>query len=380
MRLLITLLAPFVSCKSYDDATHPAAASFIASKSTNLRCVTAVKSNTDKQHETPCYSQLIDVNNKEALVSWPPSTLQPETFQSRIQFQSEATAYLYKNLMPTDLLNAESLGFPANMTDYLNDYNDNPLTSLPDGLSNGILGPTINISLHAKQKYPWTTNVTKEMYYEYVVNFANVNEARTNWRPIFHDLVQPIIKPFLAKSDVQVSVKQIVQELNDKIWNAAASYSKSDSIQFKHGQTPLIYDPMSILLFGYASCTGLSIFFVNVLRTVGIPARLAGCSAWNGKIENGNHSWIEVWDHNEMKWFIMETKPASGDHSGIDLYNPCQWWFCHKNKVENTKFWAARLDKKEAGNVVFPMAWDLENKGVVGEDRTSFMDQLCSDC
>ncbi len=401
-----TVFLSIISCKAYTtQASSPSTASFITSKKTsNLRCATAVKkSNPDKHGEEaeegiPCGG--IHIRNDEDdvdVITWPSSKLESiETFQSAKQFQSEVMAYLYKNLMPTDLLNAESLGFPANMTEYTyynentNPKDDNDSSStLPDGLSNGILEPTINISLHAKQTYPWTVNVTKEMYYEYVVNFANVNEARTNWRSIFHDLVQPIIQPLLEKPTTNdddahvphdVPVKQVIRELNDKIWTVAASYSNTDSIKFKHGQTPLIYDPMSILLFGYASCTGLSIFFVNILRTVGIPARLAGTAAWNGKIENGNHSWIEVWDCNEGKWFIMETKPASGDHSGIDLYNPCQWWFCNKDRVDNTKFWASRLDKDAAGNVLFPMAWDMENEGVVGEDRTAFMNQLCSDC
>eukprot|EP01083_Nonionella_stella_P099834 280843_1 len=130
---------------------------------------------------------------------------------------------------------------------------------------------------------------------------------------------------------------------------------------------------MSILLFGYASCTGLSIFFVNILRTVGIPARLGGTAAWNGKEENGNHSWIEVWDSDDGKWHIMESKPASGDHGDRDLYDPCQWWFCNKDKVEDTMFWAARLDQEKSGSVIFPMAWDMDNLGVVGEDRTMFM-------
>ena len=47
-------------------------------------------------------------------------------------------------------------------------------------------------------------------------------------------------------------------------------------------RTPHIYDPMSTLLYGYASCTGVSILFVDALRTIGIPARVVGTPAWHG--------------------------------------------------------------------------------------------------
>ena len=42
--------------------------------------------------------------------------------------------------------------------------------------------------------------------------------------------------------------------------------------------------------------------------------------------------------------------------------------------------WAARLDRYESDGVVFPMAWDTGNNGVVGEDRTAYMRALCSGC
>ena len=326
----------------------------------NLRC----QRRALKRNQT--HDQHADFSHCNDSLSWP-----SHATQTKAQTQSEMIKYLYNNLMPFDSINANSLGFPADMCDSCNE--------LPDGLSEGILEPSINISIYAKQNYPWTSNISKEMYYEYVVNFANVNEARTNWRPIFHEMIQSIIKPFLS-SEASVSTKEVIKLLNDKIWDVAATYSNTETITFQHGQTPLIYDPMSILIFGYASCTGLSIFFVNVLRTAGIPARLAGTAAWNGKEANGNHSWIEVWDSDDQQWRIFESKPASGDHSNIDIYDPCQWWFCNEEKTTNTKFWAARIDQEEGDGVHFPLAWDTKNKAVVGEDRTNFMREICAYC
>ena len=48
--------------------------------------------------------------------------------------------------------------------------------------------------------------------------------------------------------------------------------------------------------------------------------------------------------------------------------------------MKDTLFWAARLDREDSGGVIFPMAWDMENTAVVGEERTMFMRELCSGC
>mmetsp|Transcript_3272 Transcript_3272/g.4763 ORF Transcript_3272/g.4763 Transcript_3272/m.4763 type:complete len:390 (-) Transcript_3272:170-1339(-) len=387
LHLLISLLFAIVfNHHENSQAVSPFAySSFITEQ--RLRCTTAVQNS----NRHPCNTG----ESNDAMITWPASqsisssSSSPSySKQTKQEARSEIISYLYKNLMPFDFLNARSLGFPPS------DNSTNGNGTLPDGLSNGILEPTVNISLYAKQNYPWTKDVPKDLYYEYVASFANVNEARSNWRPVFHDLVKPIIEQILTSksrdsSDIPTA-KEIVQSLNDQIWTTAATYSNSESIKFQHGQTPLIYDPMSVLIFGYASCTGLSIFFVNILRTAGIPARLAGTAAWNDKEEDGNHSWIEFWscdddcggtgDSAGGRWHIMESKPASGSHGDVDLYDPCQWWFCNEERVKDTFFWAARLDREESEGILFPMAWDLDNIGVVGEDRTAYMRDLCSGC
>jgi hypothetical protein len=43
--------------------------------------------------------------------------------------------------------------------------------------------------------------------------------------------------------------------INDFMWTALSIGGKG--IHFKSEQTPKIYDPMSTIVYGYASCTGL---------------------------------------------------------------------------------------------------------------------------
>lgn len=176
--------------------------------------------------------------------------------------QTDALAYLRKNVMAFDRENIETLGFTGDSDDDV------------DGLGNGIVGPSVTLAFEAKQNYTWTDKLCKYMFYEYVLNYANLNEARTNWRPLLLKTVRPLMEAHKPKD-----IGEVVSMLNKLIWTELAP-RHSESIVFVSGQTPLIYDPMSIMAFGYASCTGLAILFVDILRTAGVPARVAGTPSW----------------------------------------------------------------------------------------------------
>lgn len=322
---------------------------------------------------------IVEANEKDTAGS---TSAENYEIQERNHAERECLQFLQQHMMPIDVPNAESLGFPSKNA-----------AQLPDGLSFGIVGPSIKLSLEAKRDYhAWTKDVPREIYYEYVANFANVNEPRTNWRPIFYKALAPIVQQFVQ--DHNVKVEAVVDAVNDHVWSAFNHLVMLDKgeIRFEAGQTPLIYDPMSVLLFGYASCTGISIFLINALRAVGIPARLAGTDAWNGVVENGNHSWIEVWI--KHKWYILEAKPAAGGLVKDWMNNPCKFWFCNPSKAANTTFYAARLSttqldsetsnqelsRRLTDQIHFPLAWDRDNQGIPGENRTIYMIEICTQC
>merc|ERR1719510_1474808 len=102
---------------------------------------------------------------------------------------------------------------------------DKPNTAtLFDG---GIVIPTVNISLIARQKYPWAGNIPIEIYFDYVLPYASVNEARTNWRQLLWNKLSP--------------------QIDELLYN------------YKTNQN-------------------------DALRTFGVPARLVGTPAWNGNV------------------------------------------------------------------------------------------------
>jgi hypothetical protein len=150
-------------------------------------------------------------------------------------------------------------------------------------------------------------------------------------------------------------------------------------IRFLAQQTPLIMDPLSTILFGHASCTGVSILYVDALRTVGIPARMAGTPAWQGNVSLGNHNWVEVWLGAKEGWRFIEARPAGG---GETFGNPCDKWFCTGEKLgfaSNTQVFATRFDRS-TGSGVYPMSWDLDNIDIAGVNRTSYYIQACEQC
>lgn len=66
------------------------------------------------------------------------------------------------------------------------------------------------------------------------------------------------------------SLSEAAQILNRDIWRIWGIHFKSD-------QTPEIMSPSQTIAAGYASCTGLSIFLVNALRSVGAQRSMPGC-------------------------------------------------------------------------------------------------------
>ena len=333
-----------------------------------------------------------------------------ETYQSFPDAVEDCVQYLRNNIMPFDVPNLLTLGFPDDdvereeptAVDFLQG-NHNPMATqsvrrvrrgqhvyesaaesdtsqqkqlkLPDGLSDGIVNRTVHLALQTKRDYVWADNVPRHIFYEYILSFACTNEARTNWRPLFTDVVKKLIND---ANDVQ-QVEDVVELISKELWSAL-SPNPEKPIHFVAGQTPLIFDPMSVIAYGYASCTGMSIVLVFALRAAGIPARLVGTPAWNGDVEKGNHNWVEVYTHNDNysekgEWRILE---GNGDSLQKD---PCERWFCNSGRFDgNTRVFAARLDRTLSDGAFFPLAWDTANHDVPAEDRTDWYTETCSKC
>ena len=252
--------------------------------------------------------------------------------------------------------------------------------SLFDG---GPVGPTVNLSLTARQRFGWAARVPRPLWEQAVLPYASCNEARSDWR----QLLWAELTPLVASLSNGSSLADVALLVNAKAWEMLGRFSGAPKVAFHGGSTPLIYDPMSTLAFGYASCTGISILYVDLLRTVGVPARLVGTPAWHGQQEDGNHNWVEVWLGDDAPtdlgdgWAFIEGAPAGG---GETLTSPCDKWFCNKDKFgvssgpNRTLVYATQFEQNT--RVHYPMAWDLTNHDVPGVERTKLYEQACGRC
>jgi len=281
--------------------------------------------------------------------------------QTRADAEKDLYGYLRLHVMQFDLPFLETLGF--NEED----------KALPDGLSSGMIGNTIDLALQSKIELNYTDALPHDVFREFVLNYASLNEARSNWRPLLWKKLRHLVNP-------EDDIDTVVRASNTAIWKILAP-ADQDQLIFKSGSTPLVFDPMSILSFGYASCTGFAILFVNALRTLGVPARVAGTAAWYQEREEGNHNWVEVWK--DGTWYFME--PTLTPDAPVDdlTQPPCHRWFCSKGRFtgfsENTTFvYAARMESTKS--TFFPMAWEWTNFDVPGEDVSSYYQEQCGKC
>ncbi len=163
-----------------------------------------------------------------------------------------------------------------------------------DGLSDGIVNQTVFYSIQAMTLYPWTDSIPQDVYFEYVIPYSVTNEPRTDHRPLFFDALKETLKQYDRSAignsthSTQEQIKEVVQLINTRLW-ALMARDSTKPIVFKASQTPRIYDPLSVIAYGYSSCTGLAIMLVSALRSVGIPARMAGTPAWYGDPIKGDH-------------------------------------------------------------------------------------------
>jgi len=168
------------------------------------------------------------------------------------------------------------------------------------------------------------------------------------------------------------------------------------------------YSPIQTIKLGYSSCTGLAVYLALALRSVGLPARVAGVPHWNkcggmGKTcstcphgdvctpgDNssdgacGNHDWAEVFI--DGKWHFVDPDGSKTLDGG---------WFAGVTKIQvphvgsylnhsilasswaPSSVLAGNASTKEFytsdGSLVvshFPMVWDWANEFVGGWDVT----------
>lgn len=216
------------------------------------------------------------------------------------------------------------------------------------GLDPAFVGENLRLALAARAEFTWAREVPEAVFLNDIAPYATLDEEREPIRAWMLERLRPMVAGAKDRREAILSVNRSLPALAKVIYSTkrrAPNQSSADSIRQ-----------------GVASCTGLSILLVDAFRSVGIPARIAGCATW--VTVRGNHNWVEVWDNG---WHITEYNldPKGLGHA---------WFrdraaFADPDRPE-TRIVATSWAPVEGGQP-FPMVWNLRRGDVNGVDRTA---------
>ena len=192
----------------------------------------------------------------------------------------------------------------------------------------------VRLALAARSQFPWAAQVPWELYENNVLPYAVVNEPRDEWREQFHHLFSPLVSPCKTGREAALTIASHIQ--------------KTLNVRYSTERRAPHQGVKESLQSGKVSCTGQSILLICALRSVGIPARMAGVLTWNHV--RGNHNWVEAWCDGEWKMLEYNEKDFNTPWvmSAISMLDP--------RKPENAIY--ATSWKKEPSGAFFPMIWE----------------------
>ena len=204
---------------------------------------------------------------------------------------------------------------------------------------------------------------------------------RDAWAPLFAQTLAPLVANATSLEEAAALVAW-------KVWDAFPG----PRIVFKANQTPLIMSPFQVLKAGYASCTGLSIFLVDALRAVGIPARMVGTPSWiEAPFVGGNHGEIHMRPprHEERRtdekkdWVEVHLPDRGWVFTDGGNHKPTPWnqtWFApHPVQGQlphagNHSIYAVSYSGTDAAGralPTMPLAWNFSDHTVWARDVTA---------
>ena len=185
------------------------------------------------------------------------------------------------------------------------------------------------------------------IYLNEVLPYAFVGERRESWRVALNTRFAQLVADAPDQAEA-------VRRLNQELWRSYGIVYHPD----KRPKTD--QSPSETIDCGVASCTGLSIILASSLRSVGIPARLAGVPMWHD--DSGNHTWVEVWD--DGQWHYVEAFGGPG-------YDEA-WWVERAQKArESDPMYAVWATSWKPTGTNFPLEWDPEDHTIPAVNVTA---------
>jgi hypothetical protein len=161
------------------------------------------------------------------------------------------------------------------------------------------LGREVQLADAARAAVPWGADLPDALFDNYVVPYAQANEAREDWRSDFQARFLPTVRDCRTPGEAAL-------RLNRTIFDALG-------VHYSTGRARADQAPSASIAQGKASCTGLSILLADACRACCVPARLVSVR-WPHR--EGNHTWVEVWDGAAWRFVgADEPDPRGFDHA-----------------------------------------------------------------
>ncbi|MFO7627258.1 MAG: transglutaminase domain-containing protein [Candidatus Fermentibacteraceae bacterium] len=146
--------------------------------------------------------------------------------------------------------------------------------SLEPGFS--MLLENTELALLTRELLPWGPAVPDSVFLRYVLPARVSQEPLTRWRPVFIEHVLPLVQ---GVTDIEEAVL-IISAWSDSLTDYRPTQLRDQS-------------PLVTWSSGIGRCEELTVFFMDALRSVGIPCRQVYTPWW--LTVDGNHAWPEVW-------------------------------------------------------------------------------------
>ncbi|MDT8390270.1 MAG: transglutaminase domain-containing protein [Lentisphaeria bacterium] len=198
-------------------------------------------------------------------------------------------------------------------------------------LTVAFLAENVDYAYRAREKFPWARDVPDDLFLNWVLPYASLDESRDPWRKKFFEMFGDTVMACGTAGEAAIT-------LNTTIYDTL-------NVHYSKQRPKANQSPAESIKAGKASCTGLSILLVNACRSVGIPARVVGTPLWVKG--GGNHTWVEIWDKGWHSVGAAESKALN------------RTWFAEKASEQvghdpRHAIYAASFKKTETP---FPLVW-----------------------
>lgn len=144
------------------------------------------------------------------------------------------------------------------------------------------------LALSTRGRFAWSESLPDALFLNDVAPYAVLDETRGDWRSPLAALYMPRVKD--------------CRTAREAVWRIVSHMSRDTGVVYSRQRRRAVMSPLEALREKRVSCTGQSILVACALRSVGIPARVAGIASWNHI--RGNHTWAEAWY--EGGWHMVE--------------------------------------------------------------------------